>query len=281
MNSIFNQQMEVVRQTYDPAQDGRLELTIKFGELYVFQWLNSDPHMLVRDFNFGIVKQGNKRDPQSIRTSFVPTSIPNFHMESVLKKAGFREVEKEDVIVVAVDHSKSQPRITFEVILDENFKFISQRKADRSFVNIDIRREKNHKPDIRLTMKSVDEEPDKNKLDAPGSQYARDDLIRSDYQGKLMVNAPWIGKAYHIREKSSRIFKLHTASHAPADSVERFIAVKLIHTTSHENALPDGRFRYVKHENEVYIRITGKDELYSLTEDAEFMEKLMAFCDKF
>ena len=278
MNTIFHQQMEVVKKSYDEAQDGLLELTVKFGRLYLFQ-APSSMSMLVRDFNYGIGIQHKKADPQAIRTSFVPTETLSDHVKRILIRDGFHETKKEEAVVVNVDHSKARPRIVFEVYLDKDLKFKSLRQNDRSFLNIDIRRKDTTKPDIRLAMKSVDEEFVKGNLKPPAKSYARDNLVKWDpsQPTRLIIDRSALGKVPFARWKKMTYFRKQTSPNA----LEKVIEVKIIETTSYEDAQYNGTFKRMKTQTEVYIRINGKDDLYKVCEDEEFLQNLLMFCDKF
>ena len=75
-------------------------------------------------------------------------------------------------------------------------------------------------------------------------------------------------------------FRLHTSSHSTS-ALEKALEVKLISTTSYEDAQYNGTFKHKKNQNEVYIRITGTEDLYTVCNEEDFLHKLLLFCDKF
>jgi hypothetical protein len=276
LDKIFHQQMEVVRQTYNKNEDGSLNLTAKFGHLYLIDF---SPWRSLRISDFNEAIQYRRSDRKAISTSFSPLTTPSQHTVNVLLKAGFTQAKQEESVIVSVDHPLT-PRWhkkRFEIYLNNELEFESLRLADRCFLNIDIRRQ--NKPDIRLAVKSLDEEFRKENLEFPGLLYAQDHLLMWHDTHGVLLDESTIGKATLVRHK--KVTTCVLSADQAKSSFERALEVKLIDTTYYENPQPDGTFDVRHNLTEVYVCINGRDQLFQLCEEKSFLQRLLKFCDKF
>ena len=277
LDNMFQQQMEVIKQTFNEKVDDSLSFSARFGHLYL---VNITPFrsLHVEDFSKAT---GNGRGRSKIQTSFVPTMLSSQHTASALLNAGFKEIQREESIVIEINNRLK--RRCYRMCLDENLMFQRLRLKHRYCMKIDIRRQDRTKPDTRLAVRSEGEElqrekMDEKEMDFAGLLYAHDHLAVWDTNKGLCLHKSLARKASSAKHEVVRSYKL-SPDH-PSTKLERAITVNMVDAIYYRNRQPDGSFSDREKRTELDVCINGNEELYEVCNEKNFLQNLFQFCDK-
>ena len=263
----FNQQIDLINQTYNRDQHGRLRVMARYGKLYYFD----DPpkrNMSVTELHdFG--KKTTKRIGRQFRSAFIPQDLPHDSVEAYLIREGYQlfVIEKRFMVTIKTEGGST----CFTVVLNENLELIELRYPDVKWVIFNVKRIDSKRRDVRFTLQSLRETHEESD---PAVKRYKSAKILTVTEEDVTITEEFMKEVEFVRRKTTRKFKKPGGE---ADG-EFHTEVHLVRSKEYGTPSGNGSFNDVKEWRDEVVIQPEVPDIQDKEACSRFMKEFIKFC---
>ena len=263
----FNQQIDLINQTYNRDQHERIRVVARYGKHYYF----GDPpkgNMSVNELH-DLDKQTRQRTGTAFRAAFTPQDLPHDSMEAYLIREGYKLFDIENRFMVTIKAEGASTCLT--VVLNENLEFIELRYPDVKWVTFYVKRVDSERRDVSFTLQSLREMHEES--DPAVNRYNSAKILTVSGED-ITITEEFMKEVEFVRRKTTRKFKKQGGE---ADGESR-TEVHLVRSKKYIKPSGNGSFIDVKEWRDEEVIQPELPDIQDKEACSRVMDEFVKFC---